>query len=170
MGQKLRDTIDFGTKDSGFTYLRLIHHPTHPNRTKIGWVSTFGLGWLDQKNFSALLSTLVLHTKFHPNRTKTGKVSALGWVREVGVVASKIFFLVQPPQPPPPPYPLCNPPQWTNFANFGPIWMKLGVEVKNGQQSSNPEWFFDSTPLTPPTTLPHNPLTHPKTLTLPILV
>ena len=33
--------------------------------------------------------------------------------------------------------------------------MKLGVEVKNGQQSSNPELFFDSTPLTPPTTLPH---------------
>ena len=32
--------------------------------------------------------------------------------------------------------------------------MKLGVEVKNGQQSSNPELLFDSTPLTPPTTLP----------------
>ena len=48
--------------------------------------------------------------------------------------------------------------------------MKLGVEVENGQQSSNPELFFNLTPLTPPTTLPHTPLTHPKTLTLPILV
>ena len=37
--------------------------------------------------------------------------------------------------------------------------MKLGVEVKNGQQSSNPELFFYLTPLTPPTTLPHTPLT-----------
>ena len=85
---------------------------------------------------------------------------------------TKEIFLIQPPQPPYPlPRPplnhlevltlpinrLCNQPQYTNFANFGPIWMKLGVEVKNGQQSSNPELFFDSTHLTPPTTLPIPP-------------
>ena len=37
-------------------------------------------------------------------------------------------FLSEPPKPPN----LPNPPQSTNFANFGPIWMKLGVEVRNG--------------------------------------
>ena len=45
-------------------------------------------------------------------------------------------FLIQPPLPFTPTLP--NPPQSTNFAYFGPIWMKLGVEVKNGQQRSNP--------------------------------
>ena len=35
---------------------------------------------------------------------------------------------------PHPPYPLQN----ANFANFGLIWIKLGVEVKNGQQTSSP--------------------------------
>ena len=35
-----------------------------------------------------------------------------------------------------------NPPLSTNFANFGPIWMKLGVLVKNGMQSSKPEKLF----------------------------
>ena len=86
------------------------------------------------------------------------------------LLGGQFYFFDLTPQPPQPPYPLCNPPQHTNFANFDPIWMKLGVEVENGQQSSNPELFFNLTPLTPPTTLPHIPLTHPKSLTLPILV
>ena len=27
------------------------------------------------------------------------------------------------------------PTSYTNFANFDPVWMKLGVEIKNGQRS-----------------------------------
>ena len=51
------------------------------------------------------------------------------------------IFLIRPPQPP---YPLRNPPCYTNFANFGPIWMKLGVKVKNGEQSMEQIWeYFD---------------------------
>ena len=48
-------------------------------------------------------------------------------------------------------------PKNTNFASFGLIWIKLGVEVNNGQQCSNPELFFDLTPLTqtqPPYPIP----------------
>ena len=73
------------------------------------------------------------------------------------LLGGRFFFLIRPPQPPQPPYPLRNPPQYTNFANFGPIWMKLGVEVKNGQQSSNPEWFFDLNPPNHPTPYPPDP-------------
>ena len=53
-----------------------------------------------------------------------------------------------------------NLPQNTNFANIGPISMKLGVVVKNEQQSSNPELFFWSDfPNHPnhPTPYPPNP-------------
>ena len=40
---------------------------------------------------------------------------------------------------PPTPYPHPpNPLQSANFADFGPIWMKLRVEVKSGKQTSNP--------------------------------
>ena len=46
-------------------------------------------------------------------------------------------------------------PQNTDFANFGPIWMKLAVEVKNGEQSSNLE--FEAVGVV------HHPLTHPTT-------
>ena len=62
------------------------------------------------------------------------------------LLGGRFFLLIRPPQPPQPPYPLRNPPQYTNFANFGPIWMKLCVEVKNGQRSSYPELFFWSDP------------------------
>ena len=55
------------------------------------------------------------------------------------LLGGRFFFLIRPPQPP---YPLRNPPQYTNFANFGPIWMKLGVEVINGEQSSKLEKVF----------------------------
>ena len=56
----------------------------------------------------------------------------------------ELCFWSDPPNHPnhPTPYPP-NLPQNTNFANFGPICMKLGVEVKKGQQSSKPVLFFD---------------------------
>ena len=33
-------------------------------------------------------------------------------------------------------------PQITNFANFGPKWMKIGLHVINGEQSSKLEKVF----------------------------
>ena len=47
-----------------------------------------------------------------------------------------------------------NPPQSTNIADFGPIWMKVGVELKNGEQSSKPENFLLSDHLNSPPTPP----------------
>ena len=72
---------------------------------------------------------------------------------------SAIFFLRRklPSIQPDHHAPLPNPPQNSNFANFGLIWMKLGLEVKSGQQSSSPELFFDSTPLTPQSPYPIPP-------------
>ena len=86
----------------------------------------------------------------------------------------ELFFLSDPPNHPnhPTPYP-SNLPQKNNFANFGLIWMKFGVEVKNGQQMSNPELLFLSDSPNHanhpnhPTPYPPN---LPQTLTLPILV
>ena len=51
---------------------------------------------------------------------------------------------VSTPHPP-------NPPQSTNFANFGLIWMKLGVAVKNGKQSLSPEFKVFGVVYHPPT-------------------
>ena len=53
------------------------------------------------------------------------------------------FFKFNPPNPPnhPTPYPP-DPLQNTNFANFGPIWMKIGVDDINGEQSSKQEIFL----------------------------
>ena len=51
---------------------------------------------------------------------------------------SIFIFLIWSPQPPYSP----NLPQDHNFSIFGPIWMRFGVEVKNGEHSSNVEWFF----------------------------
>ena len=51
---------------------------------------------------------------------------------------SRIIFLNRPSKPPYSLDPLKN----TNFANFGPIWIKLGVKVKNGEENSNPEFIF----------------------------
>ena len=71
------------------------------------------------------------------------------------------MLLIQPRNHPnhPTHYPP-NLPQNTNFANIGPILMKLGVVVKNEQQSSNPELFFWSDPPNHPnhpTPYPPNP-------------
>ena len=44
--------------------------------------------------------------------------------------------LLQLPQAP---YPPTKHMQLANFHNFGPIWMKLGVEVRNKEDSSNPK-------------------------------
>ena len=70
------------------------------------------------------------------------------------------------PLPPTPP----NPPQCTNLANIGPIWMELGVKVKNGEESSNPKLIFRSDHPNPLYPLPPTPLTHPTVPTLPIFV
>ena len=53
----------------------------------------------------------------------------------------KVFWSDHPNPPNPYPHPP-NPLQSANFANFGPIWMKLGEKVKNGEGSSNPELIF----------------------------
>ena len=56
------------------------------------------------------------------------------------------YFLepIAPNQPNNPTHYPSNPPQNTNFANFGLIWMKLCVEVRNGEQSLNPKMCFFS--------------------------
>ena len=81
------------------------------------------------------------------------------------------YFLIRPPRPPPTRYPHPpNPLQSANFANFGLIWMKLGVEVKNGEQSLNLEGevgWRDFTTYQP--TQPPRPK-QPQMLTQPILV
>ena len=65
--------------------------------------------------------------------------------REQSSKLEKVFQSIHPlpPFPHPP-----NPLQSANFADFGPIWMKLGMEVKNDklnlklEPSSNPEFIF----------------------------
>ena len=52
----------------------------------------------------------------------------------------KLIFLSDHLNPPTPFAQPPNPPQNTNFANYCPICMKFGVEVKNGEQSLNLEF------------------------------
>ena len=60
-------------------------------------------------------------------------LNALSWRTEIFcddlVILSTLRAGFQPPQPP---NPLCNQAQYANITNFGPIWMKLCMEVKNG--------------------------------------
>ena len=58
-----------------------------------------------------------------------------------------------------PPVPLTYP-KTLIFANIGPIWMKLSVEVKSGQQISNSELLFWSNP----PNHPNHPTPYPSNL------
>ena len=64
--------------------------------------------------------------------------------------ALKTFNFVTPTSWPPPP----NLPQNTNFANFGPIWMKLGKSRMESKAHNQRNFFGPSTPtpLPPPPT------------------